>query len=180
MDTKSYYDNCEKCGRRFAPVTPGCNYCNSCMQEFPCAMPACIKNKQPDCLAKAVIPAVTVEKADGITNLANCFVHVTENNTTYYIDDKHRPMITWAGPVDIEHYDYINNPLNLRSQTCFCLVSVRMTIGGTARAPLILPGEVYFDSQGHYHVVGFDIDAYIDIIENGLNGNSDNENLMEV
>ena len=168
MDKKDYYNNCEKCGRRFAPVSSGCNYCNSCMQEFPCAMPACIKNKEPDCMAKAVIPSITVETADGITNLANCFVHVNENNTTYYIDDKHRPMITWAGPVEIEHYDYVANPLNLRSQTCYCLVAVRMTVGGTATAPIILPGEVYFDAKGKHHVMGFDFDAYVDAIETGL------------
>ena len=65
-------------------------------------MPACIRNKQPDCLAKAVIPSVTVETTDGLTNLANCFVHVTSINTTYYIDDKHRPMIVWSGNVEVE------------------------------------------------------------------------------
>ena len=65
-------------------------------------MPACIRNQQPDCLAKAVIPSITVETVDGLTNLANCFVHVTSTNTTYYIDDKHRPMIIWAGPVEVE------------------------------------------------------------------------------
>jgi hypothetical protein len=27
---------------------------------------------------------------------------VTSNNTTYYIDDKHRPIITWAGDVEVE------------------------------------------------------------------------------
>lgn len=168
MDKKDFYNDCEKCGRRFQPVTPGCNYCDSCVQEFPCAMPACIKKQQPNCMAKAVIPSITVETPDGITNLANCFVHVTRTNTTYYIDDKHRPMITWAGPVDLDHYDYVNNPLGFRSQTCFCPVTVRMTLGGDVRPPIIVPGEVYFDSTGKYHVVGFDIDAYIDIIENGL------------
>ena len=53
-------------------------------------------------MAKAVIPATTVETVDGITNLANCFVHVTGINTTFYIDDKHRPMMIWAGPVETE------------------------------------------------------------------------------
>ena len=65
-------------------------------------MPACIRNKQPDCTAQAVIPSITVETVDGITNLANCFVHVTSTNTTYYIDDKHRPMMIWAGPMEVD------------------------------------------------------------------------------
>lgn len=65
-------------------------------------MKACIRKKQPDCLASAVIPAITVETADGITNLANCFVHVTSINTTFYIDDKHRPMMVWAGDIEAE------------------------------------------------------------------------------
>lgn len=65
-------------------------------------MPACIRNKQPDCTAQAVIPSITVETVDGITNLANCFVHVTSTNTTYYIDDKHRPMMIWTGPIEVD------------------------------------------------------------------------------
>lgn len=89
-------------------------------------MSACIRKKQPDCLAKAVIPSITVETVDGITNLANCFVHVTTTNTTYYIDDKHRPMIIWAGtveadlPSDITEDTFnefiLENRLGLRSQ----------------------------------------------------------------
>lgn len=160
MNTKDYYNNCEKCGRRFPTASQKCNYCDSCMQEFPHAMPACIKEKQPDCLAKAVIPSITVETADGITNLANCFVHVNATNTTYYIDDKHRLMITWAGPIEDEHYDYVSNPLDLRNQTCFCLVALRDTPDD--QNPIIVPGEVHFDSQGQYHIIGFDWDAYID------------------
>lgn len=88
-------------------------------------MPACIRNKQPDCLAKAVIPATTVETTDGITNLANCFVHVTSINTTFYIDDKHRPMMVWAGNVEVElpaevqtneQWDEFIRSFNLREQ----------------------------------------------------------------
>ena len=53
-------------------------------------------------MAKAVIPSITTETVDGITSLANCFVHVVNINTTFYIDDKHRPMITWAGDVEVD------------------------------------------------------------------------------
>lgn len=97
----SPYSQC--CGRpmHYAPKAK-CNYNDCCFEEYKGVMPACIKNKQPDCLAKAVIPSITVETVDGITNLANCFVRVTSINTTYYIDDKHRPMIIWAGPVEVD------------------------------------------------------------------------------
>lgn len=90
------------CGRPF-PTAPAnkCNYNNCCMNEYRHKMPACIRNKQPDCTAQAVIPSITVETVDGLTNLANCFVHVTSINTTFYIDDKHRPMIIWAGNAEV-------------------------------------------------------------------------------
>lgn len=95
-------------------------------------------------MAKAVIPAVTTETVDNITALANCFVHVSNINTTFYIDDKHRPMITWAGPVEIDMYDYQENPLNLRSQTCYS------TINGTFT-------EIYFDKTGTAHIIGTEV-----------------------
>ena len=68
---------------------------------------------------QAVIPSVVVEDASGLKNLADCFVHVANINTTFYIDDKHRSIIVWAGPVEINGYDYENNPLNLRSQVVY-------------------------------------------------------------
>lgn len=86
------------------------------MNEYAYKQKACIRNKQPDCEAQAVIPSITVETVDGITNLANCLVHVTSTNTTYYVDDKHRVMITWAGPVNIPGYDMKNNPNHYKNQ----------------------------------------------------------------
>lgn len=118
-----------------------CAFYDGCLDEYTHTMPACIKKKQPDCLAKAVIPAITVDTVDGITNLANCFAHVTNINTTFYVDDKHRVMIVWAGPVEVDNYDIEANELNLRSQTCFT------TIGATY-------SEVYFDKQGVGHIIG--------------------------
>ena len=94
-------------------------------------------------MAKAVIPAVTVDTVDGITNLANCFVHVTSTNTTYYIDDKHRPMITWVGAVEVENYDIQTNELGLRSQTCYTTINGAYT-------------EVYFDKQGVGHIMAIE------------------------
>ena len=127
MNEKYNAPNSPCCGRpmHYAPQ-PKCNYNDCCLNEYKYTMPACIRNKQPDCLAKAVIPATTVETVDGITNLANCFVHVTSINTTYYIDDKHRPMIIWVGPVEATWPDnsteeeinqmLLGNKLGLKSQ----------------------------------------------------------------
>ena len=102
MNEKYNAPNSPCCGRpiNYAPEQK-CKCYDNCLSETCGTMPACIRNKQPDCLAKAVIPAVTVDSVDGLTNLANCFVHVTSINTTFYIDDKHRPMMVWAGDVEV-------------------------------------------------------------------------------
>ena len=86
----------------------------------------------------AVIPAITVEDVSGIKNIADCFVHVSNINTTFYIDDKHRMMITWAGPVEVNDYDYENNPLNLRSQTVYDFENNR---------------AIYYNKIGEYRVI---------------------------
>ena len=112
-----------------------------CNQEFTrigncgATVPACFRYQKPLCPAVAVIPAITVDTTEGVTSLANSLVHVTSNNTTYYIDDKHRPMLVWAGPAEIDAYDIEDNPNGLRSQ--FCLT----TINGK-------DATVYFDKQG--------------------------------
>lgn len=123
------------------------NDCNctksfSTFGEYPCKQAACIQKKQPDCKATAVIPSITVDTADGILNLANCFVHVVQNNTTYYIDDKHRIMLVWSGPAEVSEYDITTNPAGYRSQIVFnqAANSSRMTM-------------VYFDKQGTAHVL---------------------------
>lgn len=85
----------------------------------PKQVPACIRACQPSCPFVAVIPAVTVSSTEQMQNLADCFVHVTDINTTFYIDERHRIMITWAGPIEQDNYDFAANPLNLRSQTVY-------------------------------------------------------------
>ena len=117
MDTKDYYNTCEKCGRPIQYATePKCNYCDACMNEYCGCKLGRIKEIEPTCDSTAVIPSITVESVEGITNLANCLVHVNDINTTFYVDDKHRVMITWAGPVDIPGYDMENNPNGYRDQ----------------------------------------------------------------
>lgn len=135
--------NC--CGRpmSYAPENK-CKFNDCCLSETcGCAL-GCIKKDVDPCKAKAVIPSITVDTVEGITNLANCFVHVTGINTTFYIDDKHRPMIIWAGPVEVEAYDIEANELNLRSQTCYT------TVNGVY-------SEVYFDKTGVGHIIGQEV-----------------------
>ena len=90
--------------------------CNKRFNEYGPCVPAGIRNVKPSCKDKAVIPSITVENTAGMRGLADCFVHVLSNNTTYYIDDKGRTSITWAGPVEVDNYDCEANPLKLRAQ----------------------------------------------------------------
>ena len=84
--------------------------------EYGPVVPGIFAPGEPGCPFIATIPTLTVENVAGLKGLANCLVHVSANNTTYYIDDKHRIVTTWAGPVEADNYDYVNNPLGLRSQ----------------------------------------------------------------
>lgn len=150
-------NECNKCNSSFSTNKRGCFY-DSCFEEYKYTMPACIKNKAPDCMAKAVIPSITTETVDGITNLANCFVHVTNINTTFYIDDKHRPMIVWAGnvndnfPEDVitpeEKTAYVlSNPLNLRNQFAYYK-------GFNADINKAIIDSIYYDNTGKAFFAG--------------------------
>lgn len=110
-------NTCNKCGRPIQYATEAkCNYCDACMNEYCGCKLGRIKEVEPTCDSTAVIPSITVESVEGITNLANCLVHVEDINTTFYVDDKHRVMITWAGPVDIPGYDMEGNPNHYKNQ----------------------------------------------------------------
>lgn len=76
----------------------------------------CLREIEPSCPYQAVIPTLTVEDKSNLKDLADCFVHVSNINTTFYIDDKHRTIVTWAGPVEYDNYDLDANTLGLRSQ----------------------------------------------------------------
>lgn len=157
MKEEKYSPYSQCCGRlmNYAPK-PKCNYNSCCLNEYHYTMPACIRNKQPDCLAKAVIPSITIETTDGITNLANCFAHVTGINTTFYIDDKHRPMITWAGPVEVdlpadvqteEQWTEFIRSYSLKSQFLY----VKFTDPDTHRK---IVDSFYFDRTGTLYFAG--------------------------
>lgn len=148
--------DCNKCGRSFSTGNK-CNYCNSCFEEYKYTMPACIRNQAPSCMAKAVIPSITAQTTDGITNLANCFVHVTSINTTFYIDDKHRPMMIWAGNVEVELPDNITTSeqfmefvksFDLRGQFLY----VKFKTSDTP--PMNLIDQFYFDNTKKIYFAG--------------------------
>lgn len=108
-------------------------------QNCGCTIPGCIKKIIPNCHKQlAVIPAVTVDNKTGLKGLAECFAHVADINTTFYIDDKHRIMIVWAGPVEVENYAYTTNPLGLRSQMCYDFSNNR---------------AIYYNRIGEYKVI---------------------------
>lgn len=97
----------------------------------------------------AVIPSVTVENVSGIKGLSDCFVHVTSNNTTYYIDDKGRMMITWAGPIEAPGYDYEANPLKLRSQSVYDFANDRVIYyNGTGDYRVVNQSAILYDTTG--------------------------------
>lgn len=112
------YTPCTKCGRPMAYCKGQCcgqpNGC-SC-QEYGPMKAGCLREIEPSCPYQAVIPTLTVEDKSNLKDLADCFVHVSNINTTFYIDDKHRTIVTWAGPVEYDNYDLEANTLGLRSQ----------------------------------------------------------------
>ena len=67
-------------------------------------------------------------------------MHVTGINTTFYIDDKHRTMITWAGPVEYDNYDLAANSLGLRSQFLLDFANNR---------------GAYYNKTGNYQIFNF-------------------------
>jgi len=83
---------------------------------------------------------MVVEHADNLKDLCDTFVHVSDLNTTFYIDDKHRTIITWAGPVEYDNYDLATNSLGLRSQFLIDFANER---------------GAYYDKTGNYQIFNF-------------------------
>lgn len=101
-----------------------CNPCNCQKSHQTCGCKARryagqIKQVEPTCHPTAVIPLVIVDDVANLKALSACFAHVSSINTTFYIDEKSKLAITWAGPVEYDNYDFTNNPLKLRSQTVY-------------------------------------------------------------
>lgn len=111
-------------------------------------MPAHIKKwAKPQCPVVAVIPLVDVATTENLKKLSNCFVHVQSINTTYYIDNQHRFIQTWSGPVFMDNYDYATNPLGFRGQFVPDIANGRLIIYNNA-------GEHFeVESMGNFPVV---------------------------
>lgn len=156
-DSKNNRTTGECCGRPMVYAKPcECTYNNDCLSECHGCSLGRIKKDADPCKSCCVIPAITVDTVDGITNLANCFVHVTSINTTFYIDDKHRPMIIWSGPVEvdapteIESDDFIDfvKSFNLRSQFLY----VKFRNNETPARNVV--DSFYFDRTGKLYFAG--------------------------
>lgn len=106
--------------------------------ELPQKVQGCFRVKQPKCPFAAVIPTLTVEDISGVKSLADCLVHVSNINTTIYIDDKHRYIVTFAGPVFIDGYNYQENPLRLAGQVCYDFSNNR---------------AIVYNKQGNYRLI---------------------------
>ena len=85
----------------------------------PCKIPGVFRVKKPACPLIAQLSTLVVEDITGVKDLADCLVHVSNINTTIYVDAQHRYIVTFAGPVFVDDYVYTTNPLKLRSQTCY-------------------------------------------------------------
>lgn len=136
------YTPCTKCGRPMEYCKGQCcgkpQGCDC--KEYGPAVCGVIRQRQPECPYTAVIPSMVVEHADNLKDLCDTFVHVSDLNTTFYIDDKHRTIITWAGPVEYDNYDLAANSLNLRSQFLLDFANDR---------------GAYYDKTGNYKVFHF-------------------------
>lgn len=158
-EEKKYSPYSQCCGRpmRYAPPKPQCNWpCGPTSECCGCALGRIKKNADP-CKSCCVIPSITVDTTDGLTNLANCLVHVTSINTTFYIDSQHRPMIIWAGnvevdlPTDVEtqgQFDAFINSFDLRSQFLY----VKFENSETPSKRVV--DSFYFDKTGKKYFAG--------------------------
>lgn len=151
MNNEETYSTCNSCGRPFPKAKPCACSCNFGLGEYRQKVKGCIRNKNPECPYNCVIASVTVETVDGIKNLADCFAHVTNINTTFYIDDKHRIMTVWAGPVEMDYPNLtqeemtqylLDNELGLRSQFLY----LKGMTQDTPAAPFV--DAIYYDRTG--------------------------------
>ena len=142
MNNDETYTPCTKCGRPMAYCKGKCcGKTKGCQcKEYCGSVCGAIRPGEPKCPHAAVIPSMVVEHADNLKDLCDTFVHVSDINTTFYIDDKHRTIITWAGPVEYDNYDLTANSLGLRSQFLIDFANQR---------------GAYYDKVGNYQIFNF-------------------------
>lgn len=73
----------------------------------------------PGCPVLAEIPARSVDNPINLKGLRNCFVHVKSTNQTFYIDDQYHQILTWAGPIFQDDYDFQANPFKVFGTTVY-------------------------------------------------------------
>lgn len=81
---------------------------------------------------------ITVQDVRVVKSMANCVVHVQPINTTYYVDSQHQITILFSGPVYVDDYNFVANPLNLRGQTCYDFANDR---------------AIHYNNQGEYRII---------------------------
>lgn len=77
-------------------------------------------NNRCKCKTDSDRPAVVaVQTTEGLKGLADVIAYVVSTNTTYYINDCHEITILNSGPVFVQSYDAVKNPLGLRCQIAY-------------------------------------------------------------
>ena len=92
---------------------------------------------------QAIIPVYSVEHIADMRGLSACFVHVEDNNSDYYIDDKYRMILTYAGPVEENNYDFAANPRKLRSQWAIDFDNNK---------------AAYYNKEGNYRLITLEVE----------------------
>ena len=99
-------------------------------------------NDKPTCPCFVPCPSVVhVQSIEMVKQESNAFVIVDPVNTTYYIDGAHRITVIYAGPVYYNGYNYIENPLSLRAQTCYDFANNK---------------AYHYDNTGKYRIINLE------------------------
>lgn len=80
----------------------------------------------------------SVQNVQGIKALKNTFVHVTDINTVFFVDNQRRITTICTMPIYQDKYDYQNNPLNLRGQIVYDFKNNR---------------AIVYDNKGDYRLI---------------------------
>lgn len=91
------------------------------------------------CERELEIPLVVVDNRDGLSNLSNCLVKVSNTGETFYVDKRHRIARIATDIIEKEVYDFENNPLDLKGQLLFTTREQGQDIVDTL---------IYFDQKG--------------------------------
>lgn len=87
---------------------------------------------------------VTVQTPEGLKSLANCVAYVISNNTTYYVSNCHEITVISSGPVFVDNYEPVSNPLMLRNQVCYDFANNKAYIfnqAGDYRVVTLMEGQ---------------------------------------